>query len=338
MKKAFTALLITFTVPTPARAVTFVTGTGHLQFANGATSVSTVTGINVTVGDLIIVFGVFSYAAGNYATSVTDTAGNSYQTAGAGCSTFVTGSDKVEAWYSYATHASAADIVTMKYSQGGFNPSIAVATYQGVSSGVTNETCAVGVTANGTSIVSGTFAPAASGDLSVAYVATNDCNIITAGAGYTARVVAGGLSDSGCVNLEDDVSAPGGAQTASAAVATADQLIMSVLTFRPYVAPGTVKTLYSYDAAGNLTAITNACVLTTQVINPGTLTCCTPQQCTATECGYFQDGCGNTITCGGGCGSPAPPPPNNWTGCPSGYICCEPGATRCAQCYARQCP
>lgn len=341
MKTLVVALLIAALAPRPARAITFVSGTAHLTFADSATSASTTVGLAVHAGDLIVAFGTFSYNGGVSVTSVTDSAGNAFQSAGSGCSTYVPYSDKVEAWYSYATHASTADIITFTFSASITNPGVSVVTYTGVNTSLPNETCTVGVTSSGTSVTSGTFAPAAPGDVAIAFVGTNNCNSISPGPAYTNRAVLGGLSDSGCLNIEDNVFVAGGAQTATATLAAADQLIMSVVTFRPYIAPDSVKTVYSYDAAGNLTAIANSCVNTAQVINPGTGTCCTPQQCTSSQCGAYPDGCGNTISCSAGCISPPPPPPpppNDWTGCPSGYICCEPGATRCAQCYARQCP
>jgi hypothetical protein len=57
---------------------------------------------------------------------------------------------------------------------------------------------------------------------------------------------------------------------------------------------------------------------------------CTPQTCSG-QCGIVSDGCGGTLDCGT-C------PANNWDGCRTGYVCCEPGVSQCARCYYRQCP
>ncbi len=163
--------------------------------------------------------------------SVTDTAGNSYTNTGVSSTdTSASPNSKVSVFYAKNISANASNVVTANLSGSSTWNAVMALQYSGVHLATPYDTGNGHFnTPSSTSIHSGSFTPAAAGELTVAGgVASFGATTWTNGSGYTFR-----RAGSVLLNVEDDVSCSGGSQTSTATIGTASEVPWVTVVFRP---------------------------------------------------------------------------------------------------------
>lgn len=190
---------------------------------------------NTTTGNLLVVaFG--TSATTTTISGITDTAGNVYlQCAGALVHNASGGTSDI--WYAANIIGNAANVTSVTLTNPGTFMGDGVMQYSGAAASNPCETAQNGATVGlQTVVTSGSFSPAASGNMNVA-IGTQDqtgANNWVAGTNYTLEVNTG--SGANC-EVEDRANAPAGAQTASITFSGA-HMTLSVASFKPAVPSG----------------------------------------------------------------------------------------------------
>ncbi len=200
---------------------------------------------NLTSGNLVVI-GITNYTSTlRTVSSITDTAGNTYQAA----KSFSSSANSAEIWFSCTTAGNASNVVTVNWSgalEDTKDASIYTTQWSGAS---TNAGTIVDVTASGsqggggaTSLTSGSFTPTTADGVAVYLGATNIAvPSVTAGTSYTLDDSdANGTAAGG--GLEHRLLAPASAQTASITWGTKSQAVCAVAVFKMSSGPTTWDT------------------------------------------------------------------------------------------------
>ena len=192
-----------------------------------ASSQTSTTNMNVSAGNLIVVALGFAGYSDN-STAPTDTAGNTYVEC---CFTENNGVVST-IWYAANTIANSSDAITVHFSSATPYTAFVAAQYSGASTSSPLETQAIGGCTSCTWVTSGSFSPAASGNLNVAAMNSSASAVYAAGPSYTKEATSPGSAPT--LALEDLINAPAGSQTASVGGVNGgtEIVVISVASFR----------------------------------------------------------------------------------------------------------
>lgn len=198
----------------------------------GGTSAVTDPAISHTAGNLIVVL-CWAGADDSNVSGVTDTAGNTYLEA----LRVVALGATAEIWYAYNCLGHATNVVTVTRIGAGFQ-SLIVSQYAGVMTAANPFEVAASGSGLSSPVASGSFAPAATGNLHVAVSCNgNGDGTYTAGTGYALRTNEATQN----VQSEDDLDAASGSQTVEMANNGASPLlIIGVASFKAPAGGGPV--------------------------------------------------------------------------------------------------
>jgi hypothetical protein len=170
--------------------------------------------------------------------SITDTAGNTYTHVSAGPWGYPSPYDaRHDMWYAHNITGNGSNVVTANFTEAHTFNIMFCAQYSGMSNEAP-ETTATGA-ATGTSVTTGSFSPAASGNANIAVgSADSSGGSFTQGSNYVERAEDPGAQAAGDAVLEDRLSAPSGAQTASVTYSVSQDLGLNVVSFKPSAGGG----------------------------------------------------------------------------------------------------
>ena len=158
--------------------VSTVVGGGNR--ATLTTSKTSTTNMNLSAGDLVVI--TLGFAGSTDTSSApTDTAGNTYVEC---CFTEINGV-ATTIWYAKNTVANSADAITVHFSSATGYIAFVAAQYSGADRSNPLETQAIGSCTSCLSVTSGSFSPAASGNLNVAAMNSSTSAVYAAGNNYT---------------------------------------------------------------------------------------------------------------------------------------------------------
>ena len=154
----------TATPAAPAPTISLVnTVVGGGNRGTVATSQTSTTNMNVSAGNLIVIALGFA-GSSDTSTAPTDTAGNTYVE----CCFTETNAVATTIWYAKSTIANSSDAITVHFSSSTGYIAFVAAQYSGADPSSPLETQAIGGCTSCSSVTSGSFSPAASGNLNVA--------------------------------------------------------------------------------------------------------------------------------------------------------------------------
>ena len=204
---AVSPLALTDASPTISLVSTVVGGGNRATLTTSKTST---TNMNLSAGDLVVI--TLGFAGSTDTSSApTDTAGNTYVEC---CFTEINGV-ATTIWYAKNTVANSADAITVHFSSATGYIAFVAAQYSGADRSNPLETQAIGSCTSCLSVSSGSFSPAASGNLNVAAMNSSTSAVYAAGNNYTNEATSPGPAPT--LGLEDRTNAPVGSQTASIA-------------------------------------------------------------------------------------------------------------------------
>jgi hypothetical protein len=213
---------------TPVATISLVnTVVGGGNRSTLATSQTSTTNMNLSAGNLVVLsLGFASYS--DTSTAPTDTAGNTYVE----CCFTETDGVATTIWYAKNTIANSSDAITVHFSSSTGYIAFVAAQYSGASTSSPLETQAIGGCTSCSSVTSGSFSPAASGNLNVAAMNSSTSAVYTAGTNYTNEATSPGSAPT--LAMEDRTNAPAGSQTASVGGVNggSGQVVISVASFR----------------------------------------------------------------------------------------------------------
>lgn len=212
-------------------AAAFVNSTGSYS-GTAATTISS-SSINITGSNTIVVV-TSALGSTNSVSSIADSAGNTFITAGASCRNTNASVGFIEIWYANNVTGNASDIVTVTFSASVSGRRIHVLQYSGIATSTPIEACTGGSQIDAISVTSPSFSPAASGNVNVMGVFNDDGGYTySAGTNYTLR------TSDGHGAAEDRVGAPSGSQTASmSGNASTNDWVYSVVSIKPQTGGG----------------------------------------------------------------------------------------------------
>lgn len=210
-----------------------ITLVGQESNDTGATSVTSIVtaGSPVIAGTTLVVC-TRGGASGTTVTSVTDTAGDTFVQAVGSRATTVGGaaSTFTDIWYCLSSLGNGANAITVNFSVATQFCAVIVNNYTGVASfevGANGSSNTVLVT----TVASGSFSPAAAGNVNVAAGSQAvGGGTWSAGTGYGNLTTSGGVTS---MANEDDNPAAAGAQTASIGYSLSSDMCISVASFKP---------------------------------------------------------------------------------------------------------
>ncbi len=185
-------------------------------------------------GSLIVVGITWEATSARTITSVTDVAGNTYVDSGAG--RLSGGPGFIQMYYAYNVATNASNKVTVNFSGAVAERAMIVVEYSGVkTSADPNDTGSTGTATANTTVTSGSFTPSETGTVAIAFTAKNGgtANIVS-DANYVERGEITDLDGAGtrAPHMQDRLSAPASAQTASASQTGNTDWRMIVRTFK----------------------------------------------------------------------------------------------------------
>jgi len=180
-----------------------------------------------TTGNLLVVCVGRTSASGGAVQSVSDTAGNTYSLCAESKNPGASQTEETEVWYAKNITGNASNVITATYSISASKRRIIVLQYSGADLTAPYETGEYEM-GSGTSITSGSFSPAASGNVNVACAFTDDTTTYSAGTNYVSRGQVGTIP----LGSMDRIGAPSGAQTATMNSSGNNLQVMSVGSFK----------------------------------------------------------------------------------------------------------
>jgi hypothetical protein len=211
-------------------AIAYVNSTENSNYGGGTTTTPSADAFSVSAGNLIVAAMRFPIITTESVTSVTDTAGNTYQAA-SGAADTTPGNDRIEIWYAMNTTANASNVITFHMSTGASFWSIVAAQYSGIATSSAFDAAASGEDGLGnTSVTSGAFSTAQADELIVGAAQSTGSGTWSAGTGLTnARVTDG----DGIAGLADKiVSATQSSVTATMTSTVTNSKSIAVATFK----------------------------------------------------------------------------------------------------------
>ena len=194
---------------TPVATISLVnTVVGGGNRSTLATSQTSTTNMNLSAGNLVVITLGFAGPTDN-STAPTDTAGNTYVE----CCFTETNSVATTIWYAKSTIANSSDAITVHFTSSTGYIAFVAAQYSGADPSSPLETQAISGCTSCSSVTSGSFSPAASGNLNVAAMNSSLSAVYSAGTNYTNEATSPGSAPT--LAMEDRTNAPAGSQTAS---------------------------------------------------------------------------------------------------------------------------
>lgn len=167
-------------------AIAFVSGTATATSQNGSASSIASTAQSHTTGNLIVVGVRWLRSSSQDSNTPTDTAGNTY----ALISQVDRSSDRIEMWYAYNVTGNASNVVTVTFTAAATYRVIGVVEFSGVlTASDPKDQAPTGGGAAATSVSTGSFTPAESNEVSIAWSqCANIPNTWTPDTSYTSAV------------------------------------------------------------------------------------------------------------------------------------------------------